>query len=363
MLKAEIKNNFENILQADIKNIVERSMPALQQISGSTVLVTGATGVIGSLAVQALAYANSVNDMKINIITLVRDKLKAERILGNIIHNPDITLIIGDVNEKIVVDQQIDFIIHGANPTASKYFVVNPVETIKTILTGTENIFELAVQKNIKGMVYLSSMEIYGQYTSEEKNVTEEKLGYIDILDVRSSYSEGKRMAECICVSYAAEYGIPVKIARLSRVLGPGVVDINDRRILTQFARCVAEKRDIVLHSSGETLLNYCYTTDALTAIFTLLVNGKNGEAYNVTNCKNMLSVKDLARMLAGKYSSGSEIKVLFDIPKDNKIYGYNKITTHILDNSKVRALGCAFEINLEDAFERLIRYYSKINN
>lgn len=342
------------ILQEDLENIVERSMPALEQMKGSTILVTGATGLIGSLAVQALACANRVKNMNINILAFVRDKAKAELVLGQIIHRPDVELITGNINEKITIDHRVDFIIHGANPTASKYFVTHPVETIKTILTGTENILELAVQKKVKSMVYLSSMEVYGQFPNEVKDVTEDKLGYIDILDVRSSYSEGKRMAECMCASYAAEYGVHVKIARISRIIGPGIVDKNDNRILTQFARCVAENRDIVLHSTGETMLNYCYTADAIATLFTVMTKGKNGEAYNVTNDKEVLSVKELAEALADKYNK-TGIKVHYDIPKDVKKYGYNKVNTHALNNEKIKSLVCAFTFDITRAFERTV--------
>ena len=350
------------ILQEDLENIVERSMPALEQMKGSTVLVTGATGLIGSLAVEALACANRVKNMNIKILAFVRDKAKAEHVLGQIIHRPDVELITGDVNEKITIEQKIDFIIHGANPTASKYFVTHPVETIKTILTGTENILGLAVQKKVKSMVYLSSMEVYGQFPNEEKNVTEDQLGYIDILDVRSSYSEGKRMAECMCVSYAAEYDVPVKIARLGKIIGPSAANEYDNSIASEFAKCIIEHRDIVLHSTGETMLNYCYTADAIAAILKLMVKGEDGEAYNVTNDKEVLSVKDLAETLAEKYSD-SGIKVIYDIPDDAKEFGYNKISTHILDNSKIQLFNCKFQKDVETSFERVIRSYSKIDN
>lgn len=342
------------ILQEDLENIVERSMPALEQMKGSTVLVTGATGLIGSLAVQALTCANRIKDMNINILAFVRDVAKAEHVLGHIIHRPDVELITGNVNEKVTIEQKVDFIIHGANPTASKYFVTHPVETIKTILTGTENILELAVQKKVKGMVYLSSMEVYGQFPNEEKNVTEDQLGYIDILDVRSSYSEGKRMAECMCASYTTEYGVPVKIARLGKIIGPSAANEYDNSIASEFAKCIIEHRDIVLHSTGETMLNYCYTADAIATLFTVMTKGKNGEAYNVTNDKEVLSVKELAEALADKYNK-TGIKVHYDIPKDVKKYGYNKVNTHALNNEKIKSLVCAFTFDITRAFERTV--------
>lgn len=348
------KTGFDPILLEDLEDIINRSTSALDAINHSTVLVTGATGLIGSLVIKAIYYADVHRKYDIHAIVLVRDTEKAERVFGNILRHPNISLAIGDVCHELKIEHDVDYIIHGANPTTSKYFVTHPVETIQSIINGTDNILKLAVEKKIKSMVYLSSMEVYGQVTGYRQVVSEKDLGHIDILDTRSSYSEGKRMAECLCVSYSSEYKIPVKIARISRVIGPGIVDNNDSRILTQFARCVTEKRDIVLHSTGETLLNYCYTTDAISAIFAILVRGQSGTAYNVSNDKEIYSVRDVAQMLVNEYSYAG-IKVVVDIPQDNKTYGYNKVTSHILDNNKIKALGYKFRVNLEEAFERLI--------
>lgn len=345
---------FDPILLEDLEDIINRSTSALDVINHSTVLVTGATGLIGSLVIKTIYYANVHRNYDIHAIALIRDTEKAARVFGNILKDPNISLTVGDVCQKLKIEHDVDYIIHGANPTASKYFVTHPVETIQSIINGTDNILQLAVEKKIKSMVYLSSMEVYGQVACYKQVVSEKDLGYIDILDTRSSYSEGKRMAECLCVSYSSEYEIPVKIARISRVIGPGIVDNNDSRILTQFARCVAEKRDIALHSTGETLLNYCYTTDAISAIFAILVRGQSGTAYNVSNNKEIYSVRDVAQMLVNEYSYAG-IKVVVDIPQDNKTYGYNKVTSHILDNYKIRSIGCQFQVPILKALSRLV--------
>ena len=132
-------------------------------------------------------------------------------------------------------------------------------------------------------MVYLSSLEVYGVPQTEDGTVTETDYGYIDPLSVRSSYSEGKRMVECLCASYAKEYQVPVKVARLSQTFGAGV-EYHDGRVFAEFARCAVEKRNIILHTAGNTLRTYCYTKDAVAALLTILVKGEVGSAYNVTN-------------------------------------------------------------------------------
>ena len=173
--------------------------------------------------------------------------------------------------------------------TASKAFVQKPVETIETTIWGTNNLLKFAQETGIKGMVYLSSLEVYGTTDFNLPEISEESYGYIEPLDPRSSYSEGKRMAECLCSAYFHEYGLPVKIVRLTQTFGPGV-DYNDNRVFAQFARSIIEKRDIILHTKGETVRDYCYSRDAIAAIFTVLIKGEEGEAYNVANEETTIS-------------------------------------------------------------------------
>ena len=356
-----VKTNFDPILLEDLEDIINRSTSALDAINHSTVLVTGATGLIGSLVIKAIYYANIHRNYDIHAIALVRDTEKAERVFDNILRHPNISIAIGDVCHKLKIEHGVDYIIHGANPTASKYFVTHPVETIQSIINGTDNILKLAVEKQIKSMVYLSSMEVYGQVAGYKQVLSEKDLGHIDILDTRSSYSEGKRMAECLCASYASEYQVPVKIARLALTFGAGA-DYNSTRVFGQFARAVIEKHDIVLCSTGETLLNYCYTTDAISAIFAILLRGQSGTAYNVSNDKEIHSVRDIAQMLVTKYPD-TKIKVIVDVPHDEKLYGYNKPSYHLLNNHAIKTLGCLFNFDIEMALDRTIASWKCVDN
>ena len=350
-----MESGLGNVLEDDIQNIVERSAPVLRELGGSTVLVTGATGMIGSLAVRALACANRLKGANIGVVAFVRDEEKARRVIGDAALKCGVELAVGDITQKLRLTQRADYIIHGANATASKSYVTQPAETIKTILLGTANVLDYAAREGAKGVVYLSSMEVYGQFEMMSEDAVEARLGSLDILDARSSYPEAKRAAECLCAAYAAEYGAPVRIARLARVIGPGIVDANDTRVLTEFARCIAERRDIVLRTSGRTRLNYCYTTDALAAIFLLLRKGASGEAYNVANSRGIMTVKEIAEAVAARHAQ-SGVRVRHDIPQDPKEFGYNKESTFLLNNEKIRALGCEFTVGIEEAIERTAR-------
>lgn len=348
-----ILESAENkILQEDLEAVIAGNCP-VEKLKDKTVFVTGATGLIGSQIVKALACANRVKGTDIKILAFARSEEKAKKVFGRLLERGDVIAVLGDVNQPFSVEEKVDYIIHGASPTSSKYFVINPVETIMTAIEGTRNILEFAREKKVSGMVYLSSLEVYGVPQTEDGVVTEKDYGYIDPLSVRSSYSEGKRMAECLCASYAQEYQVPVKVARLSQTFGAGV-EYQDGRVFAEFARCAMEKRNIVLHTAGNTLRTYCYTSDAVSALLTILVKGEAGNAYNVTNKDTAVTIREMAQCVCDTFKE-SGITVEFDMPKDLASFGYNPEMVIRMDTKKLEELGWKAEVPLEEMFKRMI--------
>lgn len=344
-------------IQEDIEYLAKSKL-SMEELHGKSILVTGATGLIGAQIVYLLACLNRMNDASVKIIAMVRNREKAEKMFGHLVERGDVSIWVGDVNEPIHMDADVDYIIHGASATNSRYFVEHPVETIKTAIHGTMNILEFAAEKKIQGMIYLSSLEVYGVPQKENGMISEDDYGYIDPLSVRSSYSEGKRMVECLCVSYAKEYQVPVKIARLSQTFGPGV-EYNDGRVFAEFARCALEKRNIVLHTQGNTVRTYCYTRDALAALLTILVKGTVGEAYNVTNMNTAVSIREMAELVCRTIGRDA-INVVIDIPEDVASFGYNPEMIIRLDSSRLQKLGWKATVDLEEMFERLVKGMKK---
>ncbi len=199
-------------------------------------------------------------------------------------------------------------------------------------------------------------MEVYGQVGGGGRR-KEDELGYINLSNVRSSYSEGKRLAELMCVSYAEEYNLNVCIARLSQVFGAGVFD-HDNRVYKQFAESARNGKDIILHTDGLSYGNYTYGADAVSAIFTLLINGKKGEAYNVVNEANTMSIKDMAQLVADSFSNGKS-KVVIDIPKENA--GYAPHTELKLSSAKLNALGWTAKYGILEMYSRMIEYLDEM--
>lgn len=330
-----------SIFEEDIKNIINYF--DMSVFDGKTILVTGATGLIGKLCVKSLLNSG----YNTQVIALVRDEEKAKNIFGE---SKRLTYLVQDINQRINTTRRVDYIIHAASTTSSKDFVEKPVETIYTAINGSRNVLEFAKNKRLEGMVYLSSLEIYG--VNEKENIKEMDYGYIDILNPRSSYSESKKMVETMCISYGTEYGVPVKIARLAQTFGAGV-SISDNRVFAQFAKAIINKENIILHTKGETKRNYCYTTDAVRGIFTILTKGENNNAYNVANENSYCSISEMAHLLENEYT-----KVEYKIDEVNR--GYNPTVKIALNTEKLNALGWEAKVNLKEMFDRLIMNFEK---
>ena len=244
-----------------------------------SVLVTGATGLVGSALVRQCAADG------LAVFAAVRNVEKAQAMFRGCSH---VSVIEWDVLRPLDVDRlktfpggRLDWLVHAAAETSTRKFVEKPVETIASILDGTRNVLELARTARVMSMVYLSSMEVYGAPAVE--SVTEADIGYLDPVRLRSNYPEAKRMAENLCVSYAKEYGVPVKIARLAQTFGEGV-RAEDVRVYAQFARAILEGRDLVLKTDGSAARCYCYLGDAVDAVRLLLERGADATPYTVAN-------------------------------------------------------------------------------
>ena len=340
---------FDNYVKKEIEALLVDEQPLFFQLKNKSIFITGATGLLGSQLILSLLEANRIYNLNIKIIALVRSLEKAKVIFED--YNDELEFCLGDVNQLIVYEKPIDFVIHGASMTNSLDFVKIPVDTIMTAFQGTRNILDFALEKKVESFVYLSSLEVYGTFQGR-KDVDEDDFGALDPAMPRSSYSEGKRIAETLVISYNSQYGLPTKIARLCQTFGPGV-NYQDNRVFAQFSRSVIEEKDIILHTEGTTERNYCSIRDSISGILYILISGEVGQAYNIANENTMISISDLATKFVRMTSN--KISLKFDI-QDIKNYGYNPEVKLKLKTKKLEQLGWQPKVSLDDILLGLVQ-------
>ncbi len=336
----------------DIQKTCECPFIEWTKFKNKTILITGITGMIGSFLANVLVEANRKYNLNLKIVGFVRNTKKAKELFKN--SQSKIEIVKRDINKNITYSKNIDFIIHCANNTESKSFVEKPIETIQIAVDGTKNILELAKQKKVESILFLSSMEVYGQ--TDKPLLSEEDLGYMDTLDVRNSYPLGKRMAELLCHSYYKEKNVPVKIARLGQIISSNI-SYSDTRVLSYFAKCIINKENIILKTTGESIRSLCYITDTINAMLIIMLNGENGEAYNVNNEDYTNSVREIAEKFAKK-SDCTNVKI--ELENTNL---YPKNINWALSNTKLRLLGWTPNVSIDYAFNKLINSFKEQQN
>ena len=322
------------------------------RFSGKTFFITGATGLIGYTLASLLLYRSVEKKSDIRVVAFVRDREKArEQFGGQLADGAPVEFVEGAVEDFDAsrIAQKIDYVIHSACPTASAFFTEHPVETIRTIVNGTDNMLRLCVEKRVQAAVFLSSMEVYGEVSDREK-LAEESLGKIDLLNPRSSYPEAKRLAENLCACYASEFGLDVKSVRLAQTFGPGV-KYEDSRVFAYMMRCALEDKNIELKTSGTKENPYLYTMDAATAILTVLAKGERGCSYNAANEETYCSVREMAETVLRTFGK-KNLKVETNGGGDNTVYpppSYMRLET-----AGLRRMGWSARTALPQMYERM---------
>ena len=330
-----------SLYQEDLRQVL--SVKDIDQLKGKSVLITGATGLIGVHLVDALMALGEVK-----VYAVGRSKAKAEARLGEYYDNPLFHFIEQDVCKPFDEYLQVDYIIPGASNTHPMAYSQYPVETILINVKGVEHALELAVRCKAT-VLYLSTVEVYGNAYGNEP-FTEDYTGKLNLSTSRSCYTESKRVSEALCQSYIAERGVDVKIVRLSRIFGPTMLD-SDSKASSQFIKKAIANEDIVLKSKGEQYFSYTYVSDAVAAMLYVMLHGACGQAYNISNEKCNVHLKDFAQICADY--NGKQI--VFDLPSETEQKGFSIAMQAILDNNKLKSLGFEPKYKMKDAVCRTI--------
>ncbi len=316
----------------DIKKIAELPYD-WYKIDNSTILVSGATGFVGTFLSDVFRYRNKNCGAHINVISLSRRGGESDETVASVK---------SDITQPINCDKEVDYIIHLASNTHPKQYAEDPVGTIITNVMGCDNLLKLAVQKNVKRFVLASSVEIYGQGTNE--SMSEDYCGYIDCNNARSGYNESKRACESLCRSYQSQYGVDPVIVRFARIFGADKK--TDTKAMSQFMDKAVKGEDIVLKSKGTQRYSYIYVADAVSGIIKVLLDGHSGEAYNISGKDEGKTLGDYAQLMA----SFIEKKVIFDLEENASV---SKATYALLDIDKAKNIGWEPLYNVSEALKR----------
>ncbi len=332
--------------QRDI-NIILNNPIDWEKFRNKTVLVTGATGRLGMYIVESINKADIDWNLNTTIIALARNEKKLHEIFGSSLNLPNVYTLVQDITEPISWEGDVHYIFHTAGAASPLDFTNTPVDTLWGHLQGTRNVLELAREKKSEKVMYVSTVEIYGEWKKED-GIREEDMGPIYCDNARACYPEAKRMCETMLASYEVQYGVSYVGVRLCHTFGPGI-SLDDGRAFSEFIRDVIKGEDIVLQTDGSAERTYTYVADAIGAMLLAFTKGKE-HYYNIANLDNLISIRNLAELIA-KLDPKGKVKVKYANYDEQKLK-YLPFKLGIMNVDRIMELGWNPQVGLKEAFQ-----------
>ena len=338
---------YENDLYLqDIRNVAGLDLP-WQQLRGKKMVISGATGMIGSFLIDV----RMDKGLDMTIFALGRNAEKAKSRFSRWWENGNFRFVECDINCGIPLEESVDFVFHAASNTHPVAYATDPIGTITTNIIGTDHLLRFAADHGASRMLFASSVEVYGENRGDVESFGEDYCGYLNCNTLRAGYPESKRCGEALCQAYIKQRGLDVVIPRLARTYGPTML-MSDTKALSQFLKKGMAGEDIVLKSEGTQLFSYTYVADAVSAVLYCLLLGRCGEAYNIADPASDIRLRDLAAIIA--HAAGRQ--VVFDLPDETERAGYSTATKAIMDSEKIRALGWSAQYTMQTGLERTLQ-------
>lgn len=329
---------------------IEGNIPNLKSLKDETILVTGATGLIGTGLVRFLLYINDKHNLNIKVIATGRDLKKLSKTFFKEKNSKNLFLETIDLEEKLLKifeKLQPSYVIHAASGADPKSFSERPVDVMKGNFLGAFNLLEAANKQKVRNFLFISSGEVYGDLDQELIPFDEDMVGLVNFNDNRACYPESKRATETLCHSFSKQYSQKVTIARPSHIFGP-LFTQSDSRVSADFFRKILNNENIVMNTEGLQFRSYTYISDCISGLLTILINGENSEVYNVTKTDNGIYLKDFAQKIA-------------DIGNTKLIRNYNKAEKSMANasysNDKLKKLGWFPLVSIDDGILRTFNY------
>ena len=331
----------------DVAAVASLKLP-WQGLKGKKVLITGASGFLGSFLVDVLMARNTERGDGISVAALARSKERLKSRFAEYLGNEAFRIIARDISAPFGEPLDFNYIVHAASNTHPNLYAADPVGTITANAFGTHNLLS-GCTRALEKFGLLSTVEIYGENMRDAASFGEDYCGYINCNTLRAGYPESKRLAEALCQAFIKEKGYNVSIARLARVYGPSRAD--DSKAAAQFLRNAVRGEDIVLKSKGDQVFSYIYYADAVSALLHVLFFGENGEAYNAANDDAGISLFDLAS-LAAKIAGTRVIRAQAD---ETEKAGASPVTRAVMSVEKLKALGWRQQTSMEEGTRKTI--------
>lgn len=309
----------------------------LDSLKNKTILITGATGMIGSFMVDAIMRGNHTKELNCTIIAMGRNEAKAKVRFSLHWKNKLFQFVQHDVNFPLGENvPPVDYVIHSASTTHPVAYATEPISTITTNIFGTCNLLNYICTHSPKArFVLTSSVEIYGQNRGDTEYFDESYCGYIDCNTLRAGYPESKRLSEALCQAYVKEKGVDYVSARIPRTYGPTML-MSDTKALSQFIKKGLAGEDIVLKSKGEQFFSYAHVVDTASAILSIMLAGETGLAYNISDKESDITLREIAQIVAD--ASGTQL--CFELPDTVEAEGFSTATKAVQNSMRLRELG-----------------------
>ena len=331
------------------------------KIKKKSIFISGASGMIGSFLIDVLMYLNKNFQLECTIYALCRTTDKFNKRFNEYINNDLFKCIIGDINYPVKMNinaDTINYVLHLASNTHPNAYATKPIETINTNIIGTKNMLDLAEKYGAERFVFASTCEIYGENKGDVDKFTEDYLGYINCNSLRAGYPESKRCGEAMCQAYITQKNLDIVIPRFARTYGPTML-MSDSKAISQFIKNGINKENIVLKSEGNQLYSYTHVADAVSGLLKIMFDGKSGEAYNISDKKSNITLKELATVIAQKVNT----RVVFDMPDRVEQSGFSKVTKAILDSSKLERLGWFAQYDIRTGINNTLEILDEIKS